>query len=221
MRVFAIGDIHGCCKTFQKLLFEEIDIQRTDRIYCVGDYIDRGPDSRGVIDTILALREQGYEILTLRGNHEQLMLDSEESPEGLLTWMLNGGEETLKSFDVTGYDELEDRYKAFFNTTEFYFEWDRFILVHAGLDFSGKDPLDNTHAMLWIRKAEIDTERLGDRVIVHGHTPQPLATILNQSGGQMIDLDAGCVYAQREGMGNLVALELQTMKFRYTPNIDY
>jgi serine/threonine protein phosphatase 1 len=76
-RVFIIGDIHGCNKTFRKLVLEKISIRKTDKIYCLGDYIDRGPDSKGVIDFIIQLRKDGFNIHTLRGNHEQLLLESE------------------------------------------------------------------------------------------------------------------------------------------------
>jgi len=58
-RVFIIGDIHGCCKTCKKLILEKINIQKSDKIYCLGDYVDRGPDSKGVIDFILQLRKKG------------------------------------------------------------------------------------------------------------------------------------------------------------------
>ncbi|MEO6813790.1 MAG: metallophosphoesterase, partial [Ginsengibacter sp.] len=66
-RVFAIGDIHGCIHTFKKLLLDKIKVDKSDKIYCLGDYIDRGHDSKGVIDFILQLRSEGYEIHTIRG----------------------------------------------------------------------------------------------------------------------------------------------------------
>ncbi|MBK7956987.1 MAG: serine/threonine protein phosphatase [Bacteroidetes bacterium] len=76
LRTFIIGDIHGCCNTFQRLVLDEICIRKSDKIYCLGDYIDRGPYSKGVIDFILSLRKSGYHIHTLRGNHEQMLLNS-------------------------------------------------------------------------------------------------------------------------------------------------
>ncbi|HLF63763.1 MAG TPA: metallophosphoesterase, partial [Saprospiraceae bacterium] len=94
-RVFAVGDIHGCHQTFRKLLLDEIRIKKSDRIYCLGDYVDRGPDSKGVVDFILELRRSGYHIHTLRGNHEQLMMTSIESTENFELWELNGGSATL------------------------------------------------------------------------------------------------------------------------------
>ncbi|MEP6597398.1 MAG: metallophosphoesterase, partial [Ginsengibacter sp.] len=80
-RIFAIGDIHGCSKTFRKLLIEKINIQKSDEIYCIGDYIDRGEDSKGVIDFISQMRDKNYQIHTLRGNHEEMMLHSAENEQ--------------------------------------------------------------------------------------------------------------------------------------------
>src|SRR5581483_7880071 len=134
-RTFAIGDIHGCCKTFTRLLLEELAIQKDDTIYCVGDYVDRGPDSKGVVDLILKLRADGYTIYTLRGNHEELMLSSANSNRDFLRWMDKGGEATLDSFGVYSFIEMDEVYQQFFQQTEFYRENGNFIYVHAGLNF--------------------------------------------------------------------------------------
>ena len=99
-RVFVIGDIHGCCKTFRKLILDKINIKKTDKIYCLGDYIDRGPDSKGVIDFIINMRKKGYMIHTLRGNHEQLLLDSENDEKSFEHWTKNGGDKALSSFKI-------------------------------------------------------------------------------------------------------------------------
>ena len=61
-RTFAIGDLHGCSRTFRKLILENINLQKEDELYCLGDYVDRGPDSKGVIDFILELKEKGYKV---------------------------------------------------------------------------------------------------------------------------------------------------------------
>ncbi len=66
-RIFVIGDIHGCSNTFKKLLLAKISIKKTAKIYCIGDYIDRGNNSKAVIDFILKLRKNGFHIHTLRG----------------------------------------------------------------------------------------------------------------------------------------------------------
>jgi serine/threonine protein phosphatase 1 len=74
VRKFFIGDIHGCSRTFRKLITDEINIRKNDEIYCVGDYTDRGGDSKGVASLILKIREQNYKINPLRGNHEQMLI---------------------------------------------------------------------------------------------------------------------------------------------------
>ncbi len=90
-RIFAIGDIHGCRKTFEKLLKDKIQLTKEDEIYCIGDYIDRGDDSKGVIDLIINLRTDGYKIKILRGNHEQMMLEAATDKKALSLWLDNGG----------------------------------------------------------------------------------------------------------------------------------
>ena len=116
---YAIGDLHGCSKTFRKLVMDVIKLQKSDVLYCLGDYVDRGPDSKGVIDFILELRENGYTVNTLRGNHDQMMMDASKNSESLKDWLRNGGSTTLKSFNVQSYEELDSKYKRFFYETQF------------------------------------------------------------------------------------------------------
>ena len=138
---FAVGDIHGCCKTFRKLLLEKIIIEKTDEIICVGDYIDRGPDSKGVVDLIMELRDEGYTITTLRGNHEDMLLSSLGSKEYFKMWLVNGGDTTLNSFNISSIERLPEDYIQFFKNTEYYAETPDYILVHAGLNFAAKNIL--------------------------------------------------------------------------------
>ncbi len=113
-RIVAIGDIHGCSKTFEKLLNDKIQITKEDEIYCIGDYIDRGDDRKGVIDLILRLRNEGYNIYTLRGNHEQMMMDALNDKKALNLWLDNGGKSTLKSFGIKSVNGLPAEYVYFF-----------------------------------------------------------------------------------------------------------
>ena len=211
-RIFAIGDIHGCRKTFEKLLFEEIELKKSDSIYCVGDYIDRGEDSKGVIDLILALRQGGYSIFTLRGNHEQMMLDAMNDKRALSLWLDNGGKKTMKSFGIKSLDNLPTEYFSFLNETAFYLEKDNFIFAHAGLNFINEDLFEDKEAMLWERDFYPQQAALKNRFLIHGHTPIPLNFILQQKGN-CINIDGGCVYRNRPNFGNLVAINL--------PNKDY
>ncbi len=207
-RSFAIGDLHGCSKTFRKLVLEKINLQKTDVLYCLGDYVDRGPDSKGVIDFILELREQGYTVHALRGNHDQMMMDSGLNMEKFMHWYRNGGKSTLESFGVRSYDQLNTRYKDFFYHTTFFEVCGSHILVHAGLNFKNDDPFSDTESMMWIRGFRVDEEKLNGRLIVHGHTPIPLKHILEQKGQNVIDIDGGCVYPHLTGYGHLVAYNM-------------
>ena len=217
---YAIGDLHGCSKTFRKLVRDVIRLEKSDVLYCMGDYIDRGPDSKGVIDFILELRENGYTVNTLRGNHDQMMMDASKNSESLKDWLRNGGSTTLKSFNVQSYEELDSKYKRFFYETQFYFETGNYILVHAGLNFRYEDPFQDTNAMMWIRGFTVDKKKLGDRIIVHGHTPLPWDVIQKQQGENVIGIDAGCVYPNLTGFGHLVAFNLTTGEFFAVDNCE-
>lgn len=219
-RIFAIGDIHGCSKTFQKLVLEKIRIQKSDKIYCIGDYIDRGQDSKGVIDFILKLRKKGYHIHTLRGNHEYLMMISTQSEKNYKHWIKNGGDATLKSFGVSSYDKLKPVYRSFFSRTKYFVQSDNFIFVHAGLNFQKKNPFEDKYAMLWVRDFPIDKQKLGNRTIIHGHSPKPMDFILKQQGKSAINIDGGCVFKQRADLGNLIALNVTEGKLIVVRNID-
>src|SRR5665647_3604625 len=206
-RIFAIGDIHGCNDAFQQMLFVEIKIKKQDKIYCIGDYIDRGPESKGVIDTIISLREKGYHIHALRGNHEQMMMDSEQGEESFEQWYINGGNTTLKSFEVDTYTAMPEKYKQFFLNTKYYISANDYIFVHAGLNFWRNNIYEDKDAMLWIRDFNPQQNVLGNKILIHGHTPKSLHYILNQKGN-CINIDGGCVFNGHKNLGNLVAIAL-------------
>jgi serine/threonine protein phosphatase 1 len=211
-RIFAIGDIHGCNDAFQQMLFAEIKIKKQDNVYCIGDYIDRGPDSKGVLDTILSLKEKGFNIHTLRGNHEQMMMDSELSKENFEHWHINGGDKTLQSFDVDLYSAIPEKYMQFFRNTKYYIRTDDYVFVHAGLNFKQEDIFEDKDAMLWIRDFYPQQNALGNNILIHGHTPQSLDYILNQKGN-CINIDGGCVYNNYRNLGNLISLSLPGKEF--------
>lgn len=218
-RVFTIGDIHGCSKTFKKLLLHKIQIRKSDKIYCIGDYIDRGNDSKGVIDFIMELRSSGYHIHTLRGNHEQMMLDAPVNKIKLQHWLKNGGTETMQSFGIKSFNEIEEKYITFLKRTKFYIKNKDYIFVHAGLNF-GKDNLfEDKDAMLWLRDFPSNQAALKNKILIHGHTPKTLDSIVNQNGN-CINIDAGCVFKQHSHLGKLVALNLTERKFIFINNCD-
>jgi len=220
---YTISDIHGCANTFRHLVNEVIQLKPTDELFLLGDYIDRGPDSKGVIDFIQELQKSGIQVRTLSGNHEAMMLDALEDPEYFNHWMLNGGKQTLASFGVKSIREIPQSYWLFLRQLEYYIELEDYLLVHAGFNFEAEDPFTDTHSMLWIRNFPVVKEFLGNRKIVHGHTPTPVQKIAQsvKNKAQVINIDGGCVYTSRmSGLGYLTALNLDTFEFHSVPNQD-
>lgn len=228
MALFAIGDIHGCNQTFNALL-DKFDFSKQDELVLIGDYIDRGPDSKGVLDTILKKRQQGYTIYCLRGNHEQIFLDAFTSISFTLQQFYRaGGKATLDSFGVKSVHEIDPYYLDFINSLPHFLEIGRFIFVHGGLNFEEANPLNDQDAMLWERfwHSQINYRWLGDRIIIHGHTPitktehEGMVALTKNGPDQAINLDTGCVYEDRTGMGVLSAINLDTFDCFYQENID-
>lgn len=224
MKKYVISDIHGCSATFNALL-KQIDLQLEDELYLLGDFIDRGPDAKGVIDIIFFLQEHGHKVYCLRGNHEQLMLDAIDGDRHqALIWLRNGGHETLDSFDPDATGEMEKKYLDFFYDLPYYFEVDQYILVHAGLNFLHPEPLSDYRSMMWIRNwyEQINEKWLDGRIIVHGHTPKTTTRIelmLSQIHQRpVIGIDGGCVY--ENGLHHLCAFELMSQELIFQKNIE-
>lgn len=219
-RTFFVGDVHGCALTFKKMVEETIQLTQEDVLFCVGDYIDRGPRSKEVVDYILTLRQNNYQAHTLRGNHEQMLLDARLGGSAHMLWMMNGGQVTLDSFGASTPDAFDEKYQTFFADTEFYKTGNGFITVHAGLNFDAAAPFRDLESMLWIRGFHADPDFLNGRLLIHGHTPIPKDQILSQSLEGAINIDGGCVYRSLPGMGHLVALSLEERKFFVVENED-
>lgn len=226
MRKIAISDIHGHAQTFRTLVQDVLKLTREDQLYLLGDYIDRGPDSRGVLDYIMELKEAGYELTCLKGNHEAMMADSLWGGGELELWLTNGGLATLKSFGVQQPGKIPQQYHDFLHSLEYVVEVDQYILVHAGLNFSKENPLNPVEEMLWIRwwYETLDYEWLGDRFIIHGHTPMGLQDIqrmynrLHQN--RFLDIDNGCFAGFNPGMGQLCAFDMTRQKLYFQENVD-
>lgn len=226
MNKFAISDIHGCLKTFKALL-QKIQFSKEDALYLLGDYIDRGPDSKGVIDYIWSLQEQGYSVSCLRGNHEQMLLDCMGDDVKYLFWEYNGGSTTMSSFGHRFVSAIPDRYIDWFSNLPYYAEVDQYILVHAGFKFDMPNPFEEKHAMLWQRNwyDRINYSWLKDRRIIHGHTPISKKMIKDMhqqiKKRPVIDIDNGCVFKQHSrDLGRLCALELTELTLFFQENID-
>lgn len=235
-RHWVIPDIHGNFKTLRALVEEQIRPVRSDMLYFLGDYIDRGPDSKGVIDYIINLEEKGYNIIPLRGNHEDFLLrtyDNESVQKNILgityrnkmkrEWFRYGGKETLKSFGITDVHDIPGEYISWLRDLEYYAALDCCILVHAGLNFGIEDPFEDRHAMIWAKDFKVIPEKIGHKKVIHGHVPVSLDFIdlmCKSDRFGFIDLDNGVYMDRKENFGNLVALELTNMELKIQPNID-
>jgi len=226
MARYAIGDVHGCLRTLEALL-QQIGPGHGDTLIFLGDYIDRGPHSKGVLDLLMHLPEQGIASICLKGNHEVLLLDACRTPGqvAINRWVRNGGLQTLQSFglDPLRADKMPEHYLVWLEQLPIFYPSGNFVCVHAGLDLQANDPLEpNEATMLWIRnwldEAEMERRLSGLRVL-HGHTPQQ-RWVLEQSREDKrpaLDLDTGCVYHDRdEAMGWLTAYDLDRDRLIFT-----
>ncbi|MBK8679554.1 MAG: serine/threonine protein phosphatase [Sphingobacteriales bacterium] len=198
---YAMSDIHGCAKTFRLAVEQYIKLKPNDELYLLGDYIDRGPDSKGVFDYIWQLQASGYIVFCLKGNHEDLMLKTIANEDNWhYKWEHNGQRETLMSFGVLNPDLIPEKYINFCKSLNYYIELPDYYLVHAGFDFSQKnnfnEVLQDKESMLWIRRwyHNLKPEWIAPKKIVHGHTPITKGEIKNQLNTNIINIDNGCVY---------------------------
>lgn len=231
MSTYIIPDIHGCIKTLRSLVEDRLNITASDTIYFLGDFIDRGPDSAGVIDYILGLKDVGVGIEGLLGNHEHMMLNSFMSKSDLNLWMINSGLSTLKSYGIKSkyrlniYESIPPKHLFFFQSLKSHLIVDeKFILVHGGINYHAVNPFADTDAMLWNRPAQVPSDFMPGYTIIHGHTPTPIDFIIRDvmlRENRLIGIDTGCVYkGQLPGTGYLTALNIDKWKLDFVECID-
>ena len=219
---FAIADIHGCSKTFKKLVLDVINLSKQDQLFLLGDYVNKGPDSKGVIDFIFELQNQGYNVQCLRGNHEQYLLDGLEYSWEEIAFLSRGGLKTLDSFKAKTVRDIPSIYIDFIRALPYYIEFNNYLLIHAGLNFDLEDPFKDDYSMLNIRKMDVDLAKTGNKQIIHGHVPTAYQDIENALDFEKdhLSIDAGCVYHHIHALNHLVALDIQTRKLYIQKNID-
>lgn len=188
MRQFAIGDIHGCSKALRSLI-ELIDPSPEDELIFLGDYVDRGPDSRDVIDQILTLREH-CRVVALRGNHEIMLLGVACRGLDDTVWLSNGGQATVTSYGGC-LSKIPPEHLAFFQDLIPYYESPSAIFVHAG--YQHELPMHEQHeaTTYWnhLPDPAPPPHHSGKRVFV-GHTPQASGHVFD--AGHVVCLDTYC-----------------------------
>ncbi len=218
-----VGDVHGCFLTLKKLLFEVVKITSSDFIYFLGDLIDRGPRVKQTVDFVKDLWERG-KALSVRGNHEDMLLNAIDDPFALINWEYNGCDATLKGFGVDHPKDIPVDYIHFFESMPFYVELENYVLAHGDLNFDLDDPFEDKHYIVWGRSQRVDPAKIGMRKLIVGHTPTPLDKILDSINHWKIFLDGGCVYANspfKKTLGYLCAFDIDKGKLYYTFNCDY
>ena len=192
---FAIGDVHGCHRALEDILRQCRIYARHDayRFVFIGDYVDRGPDSRAVIATLRELERQRAPggVVCLAGNHEEMMLDAIDTGDPGW-WMSNGAAETLSSYGIDEPRHLPLGDVAWVRRLRLSFDDGRRRFVHAGVD--PERPLDEQtrETLLWIREPFLHSHKDFGRLIVHGHTPSRTGS--PEIRPNRINLDTACVY---------------------------
>jgi serine/threonine protein phosphatase 1 len=187
-RLLAIGDIHGCAAALEALLAAAAPT-KDDLVVTLGDYVDRGPDSRGVVDRLLQL-ETECKLFPLLGNHEIMLLRAMQSPATEAFWLQYGGQATLASYGGS-LRGIPPTHEEFFHRCLRHFETEKHLFVHANYDWrwSLEEQLDEvlfwTHLHLRPPKPHVS-----GKVAVVGHTPQPNRCVLRQK--HLVGLDTGC-----------------------------
>jgi serine/threonine protein phosphatase 1 len=173
-RIYAIGDIRGCLAKLKKLVDRcKLDCGDEDiTLVFLGDYIDRGPDSRGVVDLLINAQSQlGKKVICLRGNHEALALSSASDANQSGAWLQNGGGQTLLSYGIANAAEIPSEHLAWFRSLPLCYDDGLRFFVHAGINPCRPLNQQDEHDLLWIREPFLSDDRRYSRLIVHGHTP--------------------------------------------------
>ena len=222
-RRFAATDLHGCLRTFRYLVEEELQLRPDDHLYLLGDYVNKGPDSAGVLDYLMQLQEAGYQVQCLRGNHEQELSDTIFSRGDGDMWRTRAEEAmTLASFGVSRPSEIPMRYVQWLASLPLQLELPDFVLVHAGFDFAlpPDEMRRDTFSMLYTKRFTYDPSRLAGKRLLHGHVPTPVAEVQASVAAKTgaIGLDTGCAFRHNSELRHLAALNLDTWQLHLVEN---
>lgn len=221
MANYVMSDLHGCYDSFL-LMLETINLTNDDTLYILGDVIDRGDKSLEIIDYIVSKPN----IVWLKGNHEEFLIDSVETKDSQL-WFINGGYTTFQQITYKGGETYLNQLYEYIKKLPVIKIVGEYILVHAGIDIpDNTDGLDieklialqDKDTMLWSRKHINNECNFLNYKVVCGHTPVQTimkskedVRIIHRKG--YIYIDCGCVYKQANG--KLACLRLDDLKEYY------
>lgn len=193
--IYVIADIHGCARALRTLLEKIEPDEELDTIVFLGDYINRGADSRAVIDMVLEVKQRFRHCITLMGNHEQVLQNYLRGEDKEL-FLKMGGVQTLESYGLTApwpdslAGMLPEAHGHFFDGLLSYWEDEQHLFVHAGMQPGVHVSQQSLDWLLWAREEFIHSDYPYVKKIVYGHTPfkQPKVDI------NKIGIDTGAVY---------------------------
>ena len=198
-RTIAIADIHGCSDALESVL-RAIDPKPDDTIICLGDYVDRGMDSKGVLDILIELSGR-CRLIPILGNHDELMLKARRSKSAFREWMDIGGITTLDSYGSSGQMSLvpKEHFKFLKSCVDF-FETETHFFVHGNYDSALPLDQQNEQVLRWLSlRAHVPGPHVSGKIAVLGHTPYEEVLDL----GHLICLDTGCAFGWK-----LTAMEM-------------
>jgi serine/threonine protein phosphatase 1 len=192
---FAIGDIHGCLRKLRRVAraCQAYAGRRPARWVFLGDYLDRGPRSRGVVEFLIRRqRAKPDAVVCLKGNHEQLAIAAHDSPSAMPTWLANSAAATQKSYWRSG-GWIPEPHLSWLRALPLSHDDGLRFYVHAGIDLTVPLDAQSADTMLWMREpflTDSDTIDCG-RFVVHGHTP--LRSGKPELRRHRLNLDTGAV----------------------------
>lgn len=191
-RLIAIGDIHGHRMALDGLL-NIINVQESDTIVFLGDYVDRGPDSAGVLQTVIELSDR-CNVIPLQGNHEEMFLDAWKDSRCFELWLKNGGDAALKNYGGSLYHVPPAHYD-FLKSLKRFHEVEDYFFIHANYAPNWKLEDHNSRIALWTGLEQIPAPHYSGKTAVVGHTPQMSGEILDV--GHLVGIDTGCGFGGR------------------------
>ena len=211
-KTFVIGDVHGQLGMLEKLMAKIPWRPGKDALVFLGDYVDRGPDAKGVVDYVLSLTSNYSKIHCILGNHERLLLDYLAGADRKL-YLFNGGGPTLRAYQRPGSPlpdgekpEIPESHVMFYNSLRLLVELDSYYLVHAGFRPGIPVEMQAITDMLWIREPFISSTHDFGKKVVFGHTPFEEPLVMKNK----IGIDTGAAYNRR-----LCCLELPSERFYF------
>jgi serine/threonine protein phosphatase 1 len=232
-RIIAVGDIHGYPAPAGEII-AKIDPKSADLVIFIGDYIDRGPDARQVVDELIQLKNRHGHTMFLKGNHEDMMLGAmgqDALVRDVNTWLYNGGHTTLASYGL-GREEIRhlqtsrepdarfrmirefvpDAHIDFYLGLQLFIESDAFFFCHAGVSPYGTvaEGRENLQDLLWIREHLYAPDPPWEKTVVCGHTP--LREVLMTD--RLICIDTGLYYYGELSATDVLTRELYSVRMQ-------